>query len=209
MMTSFLTPFLTSDKNADQNIAESDHQRNFCKKPHVKSSFRSEEDRSRSDRHTHRQILLFIIWTRADARRPIAPSAIPLSAIPIYAQYMTLAININGVSLTGSARQNQWYLRKPNNGYFQPQIKHWRRRVGKNLTTCTWKQILRSFILWFFRRSNPIFRISNGSRDMERCLNTTFEPKHPFLAIFGHYMPHLLQKLAEIVNFAGDSSAGG
>ena len=51
-----------------------------------------------TDRQTDRQILLFIIWTRADARRPIAPSAIPLSAIPIYAQYMTLAININGVS---------------------------------------------------------------------------------------------------------------
>ena len=32
--------------------------------------------------------------TRADARRPIA----------IYAQYMTLAININGVSQTGFAR---------------------------------------------------------------------------------------------------------
>ena len=61
----------------------------------------------RTDRQTDRQILLFIIWTRADARRPIAPSAIPLSAIPIYAQYMTLAININGVSLTGYARQNQ------------------------------------------------------------------------------------------------------
>ena len=36
-----------------KNIAESLHQRNFCKKPHVKSSFRSEEDRARSHRHTH------------------------------------------------------------------------------------------------------------------------------------------------------------
>ena len=99
---------------------------------------------------------------------------------------MTLAININGVSSTGFARrflENLPYLWKPNIGYFQLQIKHWRRRVGKNLITCTWKQILRSFILWFFRRSNPIFHISYGSRAMERCLNTTFGPKHPFWAI--------------------------
>ena len=64
MMTSFLTPFLTSDKNADQNIAESDHQRNFCKKPHVKSSFRSEEDSAwlhrQTDRQTDIEILLII-----------------------------------------------------------------------------------------------------------------------------------------------------
>ena len=53
MMTSFLTPFLRSNKNADQNIAESDHQRNFCKKPHVKSFFGSEGDSGRSYRHTH------------------------------------------------------------------------------------------------------------------------------------------------------------
>ena len=52
----------------------------------------------RTDRQTDRQIFVFIKWTRADARRPIAPSAIPLSAIPIYAQCMMLAININGVS---------------------------------------------------------------------------------------------------------------
>ena len=44
-----------------KNIAESDHQRNFCKKPHVKSSFRSEEDRSRSHRQTDTQIFLLII----------------------------------------------------------------------------------------------------------------------------------------------------
>ena len=37
-----------------KNIAESHRHRNFCKKPHVKSSFRSEEDRSRSDRQTDR-----------------------------------------------------------------------------------------------------------------------------------------------------------
>ena len=42
--------------NSDQNIAESHHQRNFCKKLHIKSSFRSEVDAIRSqgqtDRHT-------------------------------------------------------------------------------------------------------------------------------------------------------------
>ena len=64
----------------DPIVASAIDQRNFCKKPQVKSSFRSEEDRSRSYRQTDRQILLFIIWTRADARRPIA----------IYAQYMII-----------------------------------------------------------------------------------------------------------------------
>ena len=73
MMTSFLTPFLTSDKNADQNIAESDHQRNFCKKTHVKSSFGLEEDSIRSYRHTHRHgLTINYIGTRANARRPVA-----------------------------------------------------------------------------------------------------------------------------------------
>ena len=51
----------------------------------------------RTDRQTDTSFYSLYV-TRADARRPIAPSAIPLSAIPIYAQYMTLAININGVS---------------------------------------------------------------------------------------------------------------
>ena len=46
-------PFLTSEKDADLNIAESDHQRNFCKKTQIKSSFGSEEDSGRSYRHTH------------------------------------------------------------------------------------------------------------------------------------------------------------
>ena len=125
-----------------------------------------------------------------------------------FAQNMMVAININGASSTGFALDSfkiSYICTKPNIGYFQPQIKHWRRRVGKNLTRCTRKQILRSFILRFFRRANPIFHISYGSWDIERCLNTTFGPKHRFLAIFGHYMPHLPLKLAEIMNFAGDS----
>ena len=36
MMTSILAPFLTSDKDADENIAESDHHRNVFKKLQVK-----------------------------------------------------------------------------------------------------------------------------------------------------------------------------
>ena len=38
-----------------KNITESHRQRNFCKKPHVKSSFRSEEDSVRSYTQTDRQ----------------------------------------------------------------------------------------------------------------------------------------------------------
>ena len=189
-------------------VAESHRQRSLCKKPHVEISHRSEEDSGRSHRQTDTQIFLLIICRLG--LTPVDPSLSMF--IAIYAQYMTLAININGVSSTGFAQwfvQNQPYLWKPNIGYFQPQIKHWRRRVGKNLTTRTWKQILRSFILWFFRRSNPIFHISYRSRAMEQCLNTTFGPKHPFLAIFGHYLTHLPQNLAGIVDFAGDSSSGG
>ena len=44
-----------------KNIASAIDQRNFSKKPQVKSFFRSEEDRSWSYRITDRQILLFII----------------------------------------------------------------------------------------------------------------------------------------------------
>ena len=38
-----------------KNIASAIHQRNFCKKPHVHSSFRSEEDSTRSYTQTDRQ----------------------------------------------------------------------------------------------------------------------------------------------------------
>ena len=41
------------------------------------------------------------------------------------------------------------HLWKPNYQYFQPKIEHRIRRVGNNLSTCTWKEILCSFILWF------------------------------------------------------------
>ena len=52
-------------------------------------------------------------------------------------------------------------------------------KIGGNLTACTWKQILRSFMFSFcdfFLRSNPIFHICYGSRAMERSLHTIFGP---------------------------------
>ena len=60
MLASFLTPFSAPDKDTDQNITNSDHQRNFWKKTHIKSSIGSAD--GRTDKNPHRDMdLLFII----------------------------------------------------------------------------------------------------------------------------------------------------
>ena len=92
------------------------------------------------------KLINYSLWVSASLIRSsiIALYKIPADEMPADARWCLLLPYLS----IATYDQNPPYLRKLNIRYFQPQINDRRRRVGKNLTACTQKEILCSFIMW-------------------------------------------------------------